>query len=264
MNGAGDHIFCFTLLFDLVLFYDFSLFFFVMRLPCFLCGCNSWLVWISIPPFHAKHPANEMCFVQRFVLFAQLTEDGLVLALVAKVASEALAEALGVVADAAARAVASLLVTVAEENIRSGWALLEGAVRSAEAKVAHAAHVFHRVPRSIVRLVRLNSELFLGVADAATGAVVRAHGALASNAVVVVEALALAALAVAQALVGALHLRVSIVGGRSHGNPGGGLGASAGGAVVLGEREVAVGAEVARALVVGAARAVAGATVLVN
>jgi len=153
-------------------------------------------------PFHAQHtPANEMCFVQRFVLFAQLTEDGLVLALVAEVASEALAEALGVVADAAARAVASLLVTVAEENIRSGWALLEGAVRSAEAEVAHAAHVFHRVPRSIVRLVRLDGQLFLSVADAAAGAVIRAYGTLARDPVVVFEALAFATFAAAKSFV---------------------------------------------------------------
>ena len=41
------------------------------------------------------------------------------------------------------------------------------------------------------------------------GAVVRARGALASAAIVAVEALALAGLAVAEALVGALHVEVS-------------------------------------------------------
>ena len=138
------------------------------------------------------------------------------LALVAEVASEALAEAVRVVADAAAGAVAALLVAVAEEDVRARGALLERAVGAAEAQVAHAAHVLHRVPRRVVGLVRLHCQLFLGVADPPAGAVVGAYGALAGDAIVVLEALALARLAVAEALVRALHLRVRLVGRRGH------------------------------------------------
>ena len=186
------------------------------------------------------------------------------LAAVAEVTGEALAQARRVVADAPAGAVTALLVTVAEKDIGARGALLEGAVGAAEAEVANATHVLHRVPRSVVRLVRLSSELLLGVADAAARAVVGTHRTLARNAIVVLEALALAGLAVADALVGALHLRVRLVGSRGHRHPSGALRAGACRAVVLREGEVAVGAEVARALVVGRARAVARAPVLEN
>jgi len=190
-----------------------------------------------------------------------LTEDGLVLALVAEVAREALAEAVRVVADAAARAIAALLVTVTKEDVGARRALLERAVGAAEAQVAHAAHVLHGIPRRVVSLVRLDGELLLRVADPPTGAVVRADCSLARDAVVVLEALALARVAVAEALVRALNLRVRLIRGRGHRHPRRGLGAGAGRAVVLREGKVAVRAEVARAFVVGAARAVARAPV---
>ena len=58
------------------------------------------------------------------------------LALGAKVAGEALAETGGVIADTTPRAVATLLVTVAQQHIRSRRALLKGAVWAAVAKIA--------------------------------------------------------------------------------------------------------------------------------
>jgi len=94
-----------------------------------------------------------------------LTKDGLVLALVSEVAGEALAKTSRVVADTATRAVASLLVTITKKYIWTGWALLKGAVRSTESKIAYTAHVFHCIPWFVVSLVCLNSKLFLGVAD---------------------------------------------------------------------------------------------------
>merc|ERR1719453_1583868 len=187
--------------------------------------------------------------------------DGLVLAAGAVVADEALAEARAVVADATAGAVATLGVAVAAEHIRTRWALLERAVRAAEAEVADAAHVLHRVPRRGVRLVRLRRQLLLRVADATAVAVVGAHGTLARDAVVVVKAVALARLAVAHALVRALHPRVGLVRADRDGHPRRALRARALRAIVLGPRHVAVRAGVAAALVVHAARAVARAPV---
>merc|ERR1719473_454579 len=148
-----------------------------------------------------------------------LAEDGLVLAARAVVADEALAETRRIVADAAARAVAALVVAVAAEHIRTRWALLERAVRAAEAEVADAAHVLHRIPRRGVCLVRLRRQLLLRVADATAVAVVGAHGTLARDAVVVVKAVALARLAVAHALVRALHPRVRLVRADRHSHP---------------------------------------------
>jgi hypothetical protein len=55
---------------------------------------------------------------------------------------------------------------------------------------------------------------------------------------------------------------VSLVGSRRHGDPGRSLRACARRAIVFSEGQVAVWPEVARALVVGRARAVAGAAVL--
>eukprot|EP01083_Nonionella_stella_P124977 377764_1 len=95
----------------------------------------------------------------------RLTEDSLVLALVSEVPSEALAKTSRVVADTTAGAITTFLVSVTEENIRSGWALLKGAVRATESKIANTAHVFHCIPWSIVCLVCLNSKLLLGVTD---------------------------------------------------------------------------------------------------
>lgn len=91
----------------------------------------------------------------------------------------------------------------------------------------------------------------LGEADSAVVAVGRAHGPLASHALVSVEALALAGLAVARSLVGALDVGVSIVGLDGNSGPGEALGAGAEGAVVLGPGGVAVGAVVAGALICG-------------
>merc|ERR1719359_1492286 len=193
---------------------------------------------------------------------ARLREDCLGLALGAEVALEALAEARGVVADATAGAVAAKVVALAEEDVRAGGALLEGAVRAAGAEVADAADVLVGVPRGGVGLGGLVRELLLLDAAATVVAVARAQGALSRLAVVAVEALALAGLAVAGALVGALGGDVrDAVGGGGVG-PRGGLGARALGAVVLRPGGVRVlRARVARALVVLAARAVAGAAV---
>jgi len=184
-----------------------------------------------------------------------------VLALGTEVSSEALAETTRVIADAAAGAVAAPLVTVAEEHVRSRWALLKGAVRTTVAQVTNAANMLHCVPWRVVGLGSLSSELLLGVADTTAGAVVRANSTLAGDAVVVLEALALAGLAVTDALVGALNLRVCLVGGGSDSDPCSSLWACAKRAVVLSPSGVAVRAGVAHALVVPSARAVAGAPV---
>jgi len=184
-----------------------------------------------------------------------------VLALCAEVASKALAQPAGVVTDATAGAITSPLVAIAKEHVWARWAFFEGAIRATVAKVAHTANMLHGVPRGSVSLSGLAGKLLLCVADATAGAVIRADGTLARNAVVVLEALALAGLAVTDALVGALNLRVSFVGSGGHSNPRSTLGARAEGAVVLGPRWIAVGAGVANALVVARAGTVAGAPV---
>merc|ERR1719197_1661560 len=183
-----------------------------------------------------------------------LREDGLRLALGAEVALEALAEARG--------AVAAEVVALAKQNVAAGRALLKRAVRTTGAEITNAADVLVGVPRGGVGLGGLVRELLLLDAAAAVVAVARARGTLAGLAVVAVEALALACLAIAGALVRALGGDVrDAVGGGGIG-PRGGLGARALGAVVLRPGGVRIlRARVARALVVLAARAVAGAAV---
>merc|ERR1719310_2405427 len=184
---------------------------------------------------------------------ADLGEDGLRLAASAEVALEALAEAGGVVAEAAAGAVAAEVVALSEEDVRAGGALLKGAVGATGAKVTDAANVLEGVPGLGVGLGGLVGELLLLDAAAAAVAVGGAHGTLAGLAVVAVEALALASLAVAHALHGALDLGVGAIVSCGVVNPGGGLGAGAHRAVVLSPRGIVVlRAGVARALVVGA------------
>jgi len=83
--------------------------------------------------------------------------------------------------------------------------------------------VLERVPRAGVGLGCLVGELLLGVADTTAVAVVRADGTLAGDTIIVVKALTLTSLAVADALVRALDRRVGLVGGGGNGNPGVGL-----------------------------------------
>merc|ERR1719182_1257447 len=214
------------------------------------CACMPWA--------KTAHGMLRKCTDRR----PALREDGLRLALGAEVALEALAEARRVVADAAAGAVTAEVVALAEEDVRARGALLEGAVRAAGAEVADAADVLVGVPRGGVGLGGLVRELLLLDAAAAVVAVARAQGTLAGLAVVAVEALALACLAIAGALVGALSGDMrNVVGGGGVG-PRGRLRASALGAVVLRPSGIRVlRARVARALVVLAARAVAGAAI---
>merc|ERR1719181_450959 len=171
---------------------------------------------------------------------AHLREDCLALAAGAEGALEALAQAARVVAEAAAGAVAAEVVALAEQHVRARRALLERAVRAAGAQVADAADVLVGVPRVGVRLGRLVRELLLLDAVTAVVAVGRAHGTLACLAVVAVEALALARLAVAGALVRALDAHVRRVRGRRRVHPRRALGARALRAVRLRPRGVVV------------------------
>jgi len=177
------------------------------------------------------------------------------LALVSVVSSEALAKSLAVVADSTSGAVTSLGVSVSEEDISSGGALLEGAVRSTEAKVTLTSDVLECIPRGGVDGGSSRSSTVgggkgrLGEADSTPVAVGGAHGPLAGHALISIVALALSRLAVAGSLVGALDGRMSIVGSDGNGSPGEALRAGTEGAVVLGPGRVAVGAIVAGALV---------------
>ena len=177
------------------------------------------------------------------------------MALVSIVSSEALAESLAVVADSTSGAVTSLGVSVSEKDISSRGALLEGAVRSTEAKVALASDVLEGIPRSGVDGGSSRSSTVgggkggLGEADSTPVAVGGAHGPLASHALIAIVALALSGLAVTGSLVGALDGRVSIVGSDGNGGPGEALRAGTEGAVVLGPGRVTVRAIVAGALV---------------
>merc|ERR1719182_976124 len=207
------------------------------------CACMPWA--------KTAHGMLRKCTDRR----PALREDGLRLALGAEVALEALAQARRVVADAAAGAVAAEVVTLAEQDVGAGRALLEGAVRATRAEVADAADVLVGVPRGGVGLGGLVGELLLLDAAAAVVAVARAQGALARLAVVAVKALALAR-------VGALGGDVRHAVGGGGVGPRGGLGARALGAVMLRPGRIRVlRARVARALVVLTARAVARAAV---
>merc|ERR1711988_624302 len=180
-----------------------------------------------------------------------LGEDGLRLALGAEVTLEALAEAGGVIAKTTAGAIAAKVVALAKEDVTAGRAFLKGAVRTTGTKVANAADFLKGIPRLGVGLRGFVCKLFLDDAAATVVAVGWAHGALTGLAVVSVEALALASLAVARSLHGAFYLGVGTVVGSGVVNPGSGLGASAHGAIVLGPgRIVILRALVARALVV--------------
>ena len=84
----------------------------------------------------------------------------------------------------------------------------EGLVPEVVVEAADAGEVGHAgvVPVERVSALLVLGQLLDGLARAVSGAVIRARRALARRAVVAREALAEAGLALAQALVGALHL----------------------------------------------------------
>ena len=141
------------------------------------------------------------------------------------------ADALLVVAKATAGAVATLGGTVAVENVLAGGALLLGAVRTAVAQIALAPDVLGGIPRRLIGGTGGLGQGLLRHADATVGALVGAQGALAGHTVVSLEALALAAPAVADALVGALHPGVGVVGADNVSRPGSSHGTCTKGAV---------------------------------
>ena len=143
-----------------------------------------------------------------------------------------LADALLVVAKATAGAVAALGGTVAVEHVLTGGALLLGAVRTTVAQIALAPDVLGGIPRRLVGGTGGLGQGLLRHADATVGALVGTQGALAGHAVVPLEALALAAPAVANALVGALHPGVGVVGADNVSRPGRPHRACAKGAIV--------------------------------
>ena len=145
---------------------------------------------------------------------------------------EALADTLLVVAKATAGAVTSLGGTVAVENVLARRALLLGAVRSAVAQIALAPDVLGGIPRCLVGGTGGLGQSLLRHADASVGAFVGTESTLAGHAIVPLEALALALLAVANALVGALRARVGIVGTDDISGPGIATGTGAKAAVV--------------------------------
>merc|ERR1719352_784925 len=114
-------------------------------------------------------------------------------------------------AQSSSRAVPALRVAHAREDVRARRALLQGAIRPTESEVADAPHVLHGVPGRRVDRAGFRGELLLRVADAAVRAVVRGAGSLTGDALVAVEAVALAGLAVAGALVRALGHAVDVV-----------------------------------------------------
>lgn len=88
---------------------------------------------------------------------APLAEDGLVLALGAVVAVEAVADAITVVAETSAGAIAAGFIAVSLENIRTRGAFVKGAVRTSASKVTDAANLLLSVPGSSVGARRLGS-----------------------------------------------------------------------------------------------------------
>jgi hypothetical protein len=143
---------------------------------------------------------------------AGLAEHSLVLAHGAVEAHEALAQALVVVADATARAVPALHSTITSHHISATWALSLRAVGTAEACIAHAANVLGSVPSSCVhRASCTGDDLRLCVAEAIAAAVVWAHAALAGDALVASEALALSRCSCTRALARALNNWVCII-----------------------------------------------------
>ena len=140
---------------------------------------------------------------------------------------------------------------MSKKDVRAGRALLKGAVRAAETEVALAANVLVGVPGSVGGAAVGDSEGRLSVANTTSIAVGGADGTLAGHALVPIEALAFSRFSVADSLVGALGLWVSIVGSGCYSNPSLALWTSSEGTIMLGPGRLAVRAIIARALICG-------------
>lgn len=140
---------------------------------------------------------------------------------------KAVAKSRAIVTYPAPTAVATRLVSVPIEGVRARRTLHKLASRSAIAHITQAPHRLARVPGSGVEVAGLLRKDALGKAKATTVAVLGTHRSLARTAVVPQEAIALARLAVAGALVRAFHERMQIVGVHDRTHPGVVLGARA-------------------------------------
>jgi hypothetical protein len=98
------------------------------------------------------------------------------------------------------------------KRIDSNLACPGGAISSGVTRVAFAPHSFVGVPEGVNVLEVVKGKLGDGFASAVAGAAVGARCTLAGVSVVAIEALALARVAVADALVGALHVVMRSVG----------------------------------------------------
>jgi hypothetical protein len=128
---------------------------------------------------------------------ACLAENSLVLAPVPVITFKALTKTQSEVAKSTSRAIASLLGTMATQNIFSRRTLFTRAVGTTISRITLAAKLFLGVPRSVVHGTMRAGEHFLGQADSTSGAIVGAHGTLASLSIVIFKALAFAVSSIA-------------------------------------------------------------------
>jgi len=191
-----------------------------------------------------------------------LEDGGLVLAVGSVETREARAGSVAEVANTSSGAIAAGLVAIAVQRISARGALLQLAGGSAVASITEASDVFHGVPRSVVGAAGFVCKVLLGPASTAVIAVIRAGRTLACNTIITREALALASLAVARSLVGALHPGVQVVRVDDITNPGEVARAGAQRAVGAGPLRLAVQTCEALAVVVHLACAVVGAVIL--
>ena len=175
---------------------------------------------------------------------------------------EARASSISIVADTSSRAVTAGFVTISIKRIGTGRALLELASGASVAGVAEASYMLHVVPRSIVSATGLGSQVLFRPASTAVVAVVRTSGTLTSNTIIARKAGARTSLAIARALVGALHPRVQVVGVDHFTNPGEVARACAKRAIRASPLRLTVQTSEALAVVVLLAGAVVGAVVL--
>lgn len=166
------------------------------------------------------------------------------------------------VTDSTTGAITSSLVAITIQGVSARGTFLELTGRSTVSGVTEATNVLHGIPGSLVSAPSLVSQVLLRPARTTVVTVIGAGRTLARNAVVSREALAGAGLAVARALVGALHPGVEVVGVDDITDPGEIAGAGAEGAVWASPLVFTIQTSEALAVGVLLAGAVVGAVVL--
>lgn len=154
------------------------------------------------------------------VIFEDLINCGLILALCSEKSREATASTFSIIAQTTTRTVSARLVSVAIKRVCSRRTLLHVTCRTAVASVTETSDVFHGIPRFRVSATSFGREVLFRPTSSAIIAIVWAQSTLTSDTIVTWKAVACATSSITGTFIGAFSPWVQVIGIHHFTNPG--------------------------------------------